>query len=252
MARASKKARERAKGKSRRAAKGAAASGNSIVEEAGRAFDRVTLVLTLVGVCVFAIFTGYLVGQYAIRMVASPLIVTERAENPGTRVIDDEAPPQAGGAQRASGASTAAPAASTASSTSAPAASTSGGQVPAASTARTPAPAASTAPAPVASTAGTPAPAASTPAASSSSASTSSSTRTIYRVQVGRFSTRAQASAQAEALKTGDPAVPDAWVLFDEAAGVYRVQAGAFSSEQRAREFVSQLAAQGYDAYIAQ
>lgn len=71
-------------------------------------------------------------------------------------------------------------------------------------------------------------------------------------MQVGRFSTRAQASAQAEALKTGDPAVPDAWVLFDEAAGVYRVQAGAFSSEQRAREFVSQLAAQGYDAYIAQ
>lgn len=226
--------RERAKGRARRSAKETAPA-EEFAQGAGRAFDRVTLVLTLVGVCAFAIFTGYLVGQYAIRLVAAPLITSERAESPGTRLVDDEPSVSPGarpaGSQVASGGSTQ-PAATT----------------PAASTATT----ASTAASGSATSSRTTASTAPAVSPSSTAATQATSSRTIYRVQIGRFASRADATAQAEALKKGNPPVPDAWVLYDQAAGVYRVQAGAFSSEQRAREFVSQLAAQGYDAYIAQ
>ena len=87
MARGKRRARRRADETSKERAAGTV---KERVAEASRALDRVTLVLTLVGVCAFAIFTGYLVGQYAIRLVASPLITNERAENPGTRLVDDE------------------------------------------------------------------------------------------------------------------------------------------------------------------
>ena len=80
MARGKRRARRRADETSKERAAGTV---KERVAEASRALDRVTLVLTLVGVCAFAIFTGYLVGQYAIRLVASPLITNERAENPG-------------------------------------------------------------------------------------------------------------------------------------------------------------------------
>lgn len=262
MARGRGRARERAKGRARRQAKDASPAGE-FTEEAGRAFDRVTLVLTLVGVCAFAIFTGYLVGQYAIRLVAAPLITSERAETPGTRFVDDEAQPSSSQGARSVGSQAASRGATTATSTTstAPAAST----VSSSSGSSTPSRASTTAP--VASTSA-PSGGASSASGSSSSAQatrasvsttsspatspTSQAARTIHRVQIGRFATRAEASAQAEALKKGNPPVPDAWVLFDDTAGVYRVQAGAFSSEARAREFVAQLVAQGYDAFIAQ
>lgn len=212
------------------------------------ALDRLTLVLTLVGVSVFAIFTGYLVGQYAIRWVASPLIVSERAADPGTRVVDssgsspspvvlppvanpagDQGPssgPAAAQAAQAGGGAPS-PVPSSAASSAAGAATRSSGRAASSNTPSSPA------------------------SAGPSTSSAAQGQRTIYRVHVGHFATRQEAQQAAESLRTGNPAVPDAWVLYDSASGEYRVQAGAFSSRQRAQEFVDQLVALGRDAYIA-
>ena|GEM_PF-3257166 len=236
--------------------------------QARDAFDKLTLVLTVVGVSVFAIFTGYLVGQYAVRWVAAPLVVTQRAADPGTRVVDDAAPSQspvvlaptsnhsAGqGASRTSAATVAqAPAAGSAS----PASSHASSAPAAGSVSSGPAnrSTAAGAPAIAAVQSGQPnsAPRASGAESGSSDGQTQAQAQAqaaIYRVHVGRFATRQDALREAEALKTGDPAVPDAWVLFDSASGEYRVQAGAFSNRQRAQDFANQLVALGHDAYIA-
>lgn len=213
-----------AKGKRRRKVGSKQAETQEQATGAKAALDRVTLVLTLVGVSVFAIFTGYLVGQYAVRWVASPLVVTERAVDPGTRVVDDSGsttspvalPPAASATAARGSPSTQAPPAT--------AQATAGG-APGAPQTR---PATST----------------------SQPAATAQGETTIYRVHVGRFSTREDATRLAEALKTSSPAIPDAWVLLDHATGQYRVQAGAFSNRQRAQDLVDQLRAAGHDAFV--
>jgi len=216
-------------------------------EKARAAFDRLNLVLTLVIVSVFAIFTGYLVGQYAVHYFAEPLIVTERPAASGTRVVDDSGASPApvvlspSPAQTANQAASRAPAAS-----SGPAAGAAAQQAPAPSGGAPAAPAA------------VQAPPSSSPAAGGQAAASGAASRqgqvaaTVYRVHVGHFRTRDEAVRVADALKTGTPAVPDAWVLRDAATGEYRVQAGAFSSLQRARDFAEQLISMGHDAYIAQ
>lgn len=58
--------------------------------------------------------------------------------------------------------------------------------------------------------------------------------------------------AVSETLKEGpSPVAPDAWVLFDQASGEYRVQVGAFSNAARAQQFVEELKARNLDAFIA-
>lgn len=246
MARRRRKGKGRA-GESSRGKKGFWARLVGKKAEASRAFDRLTLVLTLVGVCTIAIFTGYLVGQYAIRWVASPLIITERAQDPGTRVIDDDQP-------QLSARSLSQPPAPSSSTESLPEGTT--------TTAATTTPAASSPPqqAPFA-----PAPSGSQPAPSPPQSTVASAPRTpvepsapaqparatVHRVHVGKFANREEAVRVADALKSESPPVPDAWVLFDNGSGQYRVQAGAFSTRQRAEDFVEQLVAMGYDAYIA-
>lgn len=196
--------------------------------------DRVSLGLTLVVVSVFAIFTGYLVGQYAISWIASPLV---------NEPISGSARPEAASTQlREEGP---APAASTPSSQ---VASTPAGQptftssAPASPSTASPAPS----PSPVASST----PAAPAGGSAPSGAGTASQSVTMHRVQIGRYATRSEAEAVAERLRSGRPAVPDAWVLFDAAAGVYRVQAGAFTARERALEFAAELSARGYEAFV--
>lgn len=70
-----------------------------------------------------------------------------------------------------------------------------------------------------------------------------------FRVHVGRFRQRADADSVADRLRAG--LAPDAWITYDQSSGEYRVQVGAFSNLDRANEFVSQLSAAGYDAFIA-
>lgn len=70
------------------------------------------------------------------------------------------------------------------------------------------------------------------------------------RVHVGRYSTRDEANATAERLKKGTPPIEDAWVLFDQQTGEYRVQVGAFSSAARATDLARQLQEQNFDAFV--
>lgn len=173
--------------------------------------DKLSLIVTLLVVSVFAIFTGYLVGQYAIYWLAAPIVGEARQEPSGTQFVASDplpapaatptAPSQPSSAQREQ-ASGSTPAAPTAPST----------------------------------------------GATSSSAPAQTAQPSVYRVQVGRFSTQ---SAAGELLQTLKQSVPDAWVVFDAPSREYRVQAGAFSSRARAEEFVQELAARGHDAYIA-
>lgn len=184
-----------------------------------RLMERVSLGLTLVAVSAFAIFTGYLVGQYAITWVAAPLIGEPQPES---------ARPEAASTQFREEREPAA---------SAPATS-----------ARAVSPTPTTAQAP----ASTSTPAAAGPASSPPSVAASSTAQSVsmYRVHVGRYAARGEAEAVAERLRTGRPAVPDAWVLFDQGAGAYRVQAGAFTARERALEFASELSARGYEAFV--
>ena len=246
MARRRRKSKDKA-GEASQRKKGLRALLKGTQEEASRAFDRLTLALTLVGVCTIAVFTGYLVGQYAVRWVASPLIVTERAQDPGTRLAEDRAAAEVADrslspspAQGSSSPAASAPVSSSAA----------GADQPGASTA-SPAPERPQPSSP--SQPGQPAAAsASRPSVQPPGAGAGRTRRTIYRVQVGRFANRDDAAKVADALKAENPPVPDAWVLFDNSSGQYRVQAGAFSNRQRAQDFVDQLVAMGYDAYIAQ
>jgi len=197
-------------------------------EEPRSPLDRLSLGLTLVVVSVFAIFTGYLVGQYAIRWVASPLGETPQAVDSGvqlqTRVETTS------GTQSASA--------------TAPSQTEGAGGTPSA-------------------TSGAATSTSSEPRANSSqemergsaqslSPTTERERTTVVRVQVGRYSTREAANETAERLRTGSPPIPDAWVLFDQESGEYRVQAGAFSSRERADELVRGLRARSFDAFVAQ
>lgn len=245
MARRRRKSKDKA-GEASQRKKGLRALLKGTQEEASRAFDRLTLALTLVGVCTIAVFTGYLVGQYAVRWVASPLIVTERAQDPGTRLAEDRAAAEVADrslsqspAQGSSSPAASAPVSSSAA----------GADQPGASTA-SPAPERPQPSSP--SQPGQPAAASASRPSVQPQAPAQAERATIYRVQVGRFANRDDAAKVADALKAENPPVPDAWVLFDNSSGQYRVQAGAFSNRQRAQDFVDQLVAMGYDAYIAQ
>lgn len=173
--------------------------------------DRVSLALTLVAVAAFAIFTGYLVGQYAVRWVASPLgeVPTPVLEEAGTSI--EERVPSSSAEDGSQGASTTdtQPSDTRRSETQNRAAE----EVP---------------------------------------ETTSTAGSSVYRVHVGRYETRDAAAEASEALKAGTPTVPDAWVLFDQATDEYRVQVGAFSDAERANQFVQELRAHSYDAFIAQ
>lgn len=214
--------------------------------------ERISLGLTLVAVSAFAIFAGYLIGQYAILWIAAP-------------ILDD---PQPGGA-RLEAASTqfreetiSQPAGQAASqpAASAQAASNRSGQVPTAAPSAGAGSAAGSGASSNGAAGGSSAsggPGGTATAVSAGSAASSQSgpagspqSVSVHRVQVGRYATRAEAEALAERLRTGRPAVPDAWVLFDPTAGAYRVQAGAFSSRERALEFAAELSARGYEAYV--
>ena len=208
--------------------------------------DRISLALTLVVVSAFAIFTGYLVGQYAISWIASPLITepisSARQEAASTQFREEEPEPAASTPQVAS-----VPAAQPSSSSSAQAGSSAGSpasRAPASPAASTSSPAAS--PAQPATGSGSPA----TGSSAGSGSGAASQSVTMHRVQVGRYATRSEAEAVAQRLRTGRPAVPDAWVLFDQAAGVYRVQAGAFTARERALELAEELSARGYEAFV--
>ncbi len=193
-----------------------------------RVRERISLGLTLVAVSAFAIFTGYLVGQYAISWIASPLITepisgSARLETASTQFREEESAPTAPTpASQAASASAAQPSTSSSGQASASAASSTG------TAARSAAPGA---------TAG-------------SGSSGASQGVSMHRVQIGRYATRSEAEAVAERLRAGRPAVPDAWVLFDQAAGVYRVQAGAFTARERALELAAELSARGYEAFV--
>lgn len=199
-------------------------------DENGRAneklMERVSLGLTLVAVSAFAIFAGYLVGQYAIAWVAAPLITepqgeSARPEAASTPFREDVEPardpspvstrpavPPPAAAQGAAGGTSAGSAAASSSSPS-------GG-----------------------------------PSSPSTAASAPAQSMNVYRVQVGRYATRGEAEAVAERLRSGRPAVPDAWVLFDQGAGAYRVQAGAFTARERALELASELSGRGFEAFV--
>ena len=188
-------------------------------DEGSGLMDKLSLIVTLLVVSVFAVFTGYLVGQYAIYWVASPIVGEARQEPSGTQAVESSAPSTQAAASVASNPSQAQPAQT-----------------------QTPQP---TQPQPSQST--TPQPAATSTAPPTQSPPSPSQQPTVYRVQVGRYSTQSAANAKLQDLKAS---VPDAWVVYDAPSGEYRVQAGAFSSRARADEFAGELAALGHDAFV--
>lgn len=176
--------------------------------------DRLSLIVTLLVVSVFAIFTGYLVGQYAIHWIAAPIVGEAQQESSGTQFVD-----------RSVGASPDSP--SPAASPQPNPQSSQSGQASA------PRPQQSAAPQPT------------TTATSGGSASQS----TVFRVQVGHFATQSAAAAEMQALSDS---VPDAFVVHDGVGGEYRVQVGAFRSLEGANEFAGTLKALGHDAFVVQ
>lgn len=177
-------------------------------------WDRVTLALTLIVVGVLAIFTGYMVGQYAITWVASPLTETTPRLETATVPIQTAPDPVTMPVSRGDSALSERPSSGTSQGATAP-----------------------QRPVPV-----SPVQPVEEPAAQQR--------QTIVRVQVGRFTTREQAATLAEQLKEGTPPIEDAWVLFDEKSGEYRVQVGAFSNAARASELAQQLRSRNLDAFI--
>ena len=78
-------------------------------------------------------------------------------------------------------------------------------------------------------------------------ASTATGSGTLYTVQVGAFSKKANADRQAEQLKSDGF---DVYVY--KQGGYYKVQCGAFSKKSNADALVKKLKAKGYSTYIAQ
>lgn len=185
--------------------------------------DRLSLAATLIVVAVFAIFTGYLVGQYAVHWLASPILGEAREESPGTRVVSSNSVTPSSSSSTESGASTNSTTTMTSTTSS-----TSSGPTGGASSGQTVTTSVSASPPPL---------------------SSQTAQSTIYRVQVGRFGTQEDAARLVGALQAQ---APDAWVVYDRTSGEYRVQAGAFSSKERADEFAATLARLGHDAYVVQ
>lgn len=191
--------------------------------EKGTWLDKLSLALTLVVVSLFAIFLGFLIGQYAIGWVASPPVETasDHSRGDGSR---QEAPipraqPSTSPAERPGSVPIPTPAVQSPSSVAA---------------SRTLAPTEDKVEVNQPREAGR----------------ASEERQTIVRVHVGRFQSRDTALELAERLKNETPPIHDAWVLFDQSAGEYRVQAGAFSSSARAEELVQKLRTRNLDAFL--
>ncbi len=190
------------------------------------AMDKLSLALTLVAVGAFAIFTGYLVGQYAVGWVSAPLGETPVLEESATS-IEEIVPPtasQEGNDPEPSSASV-----------------PTGASPTGAPTERRPTTESSTN--------------VTTGTASSGAQATTSTAGTeprVFRVQVGHYQTRDAAVAAADALKTGTPPIPDAWVSYDQSSREYRVQVGAFSEAERANQLAQELRQRNYHAFVLQ
>ena len=46
--------------------------------------------------------------------------------------------------------------------------------------------------------------------------------------------------------------IADAFIAYDQTAGVYRVQVGSFSTRSRADDFAAEMRARGYQTFVVQ
>lgn len=209
-------------------------------------FERFSLFLTLIIVSAFAIFAGYIVGQWATTDETTPLTIVDATEEDHPLVLSESTSDKENNAP--SSATTIPPVTEATLPATGP---VTPSETPAE---RQASPPQSEAPSrtPVTPRTQTPSDNASPPVSEATPQPSAASTPELYRVRVGAFKTRDEAESEMTAVKSADPPITDAFVTFDSGNSVFRVQVGSFRSLDGAKEMADHMKKQGFDAIVAQ